>query len=206
VANLVALRREMVAVGREMQARGFVVAAEGNLSVRVSGHCFLVTPAGARKGELRVQDLVEVDLQGRTAQGRPTTEWPLHSQVYRQRPDVAAVCHAHAPWATAFAAAGRDLDGSLLTETASVLPRIPLAERCEPGTAALAASIGPHLRDHDAVLLAHHGVVAVGRDLRLAFALLETVERLAQVTLLAEVAAGNSPVNEETLKLLRDRH
>ncbi len=203
MANLVVLRRELVAVGREMKQRGFVVAAEGNLSVRISGHCFLVTPAGVGKGDLRVQDLVEVDHLGRSARGTPTSEWPLHGAIYAQRPDVRAVCHAHAPWATAFAAAGRDLDGSLLTETAALLPRVPLAVRAEPGTAELAASIAPHVKQHDAVLLGNHGVVTMGVDLRAAFALVETVERLAQVTLLAEVAAGRSQVDEHTLRLLQ---
>ncbi|MHA1153462.1 MAG: class II aldolase/adducin family protein, partial [Alphaproteobacteria bacterium] len=97
----------------------------------------------------------------------------------------------------------RDLDGSLLTETAALLPRVPLAARAVPGTPELAASIAPHVRQHDAVLLGNHGVVAMGVDLRAAFALVETVERLAQVTLLAEVAAGRSPVDEHTLRLLQ---
>ena len=205
MANLVVLRRQMVAIGRKMQERGFVVAAEGNLSVRVSGHCFLVTPAGMNKGDLRVQDLVEVDTQGRTAHGKPTSEWPLHREIYEGRPDVAGICHAHAPWATAFAAAGRDLDGSLLTETAALLPRVPLAGRAIPGTAELAASVRPFLKDYDAILLGSHGVVAMGRDLSAAFAVLETVERLAQVTLLSEVAAGRSPLDDHTLRLLQDR-
>lgn len=203
MANLVVLRRELVSVGRDMKRRGFVVAAEGNLSVRISGHCFLVTPSGIGKGDLRVQDLVEVDHLGRSARGTPTSEWPLHQTIYAQRPDVRAICHAHAPWATAFAAAGRDLDGSLLTETAALLPRVPLAARAVPGTPELAASIEPHVRQHDAVLLGNHGVVTVGADLRTAFALLETVERLAQVTLLAEVAAGRSPIDEHTLRMLQ---
>jgi len=107
MANLVVLRRQMVAIGQKMQQRGYVVAAEGNLSVRISGHCFLVTPSGMSKGDLRVQDLVEVDTQGRTAQGKPTSEWPLHREIYLGRADIGGICHAHAPWATAFAAAGR---------------------------------------------------------------------------------------------------
>lgn len=205
MANLVVMRREMVAVGRLMKQRGFVVAAEGNLSVRLGGYCFLVTPAGTDKGGLRVQDLVEVDLRGRTAQGTPTSEWPLHAAVYAQRTDVRAICHAHAPWATAFAAAGRDLDGTLLTETAALLPRVPVAARSVPGTTELAASIQPYVNDHDAILLGNHGVVCMGADLQAAFALLETVERLAQVTMLAEVAAGRSPVDAATLRLLQER-
>ena len=205
MANLVVMRREMVAIGRKMQSRGFVVAAEGNLSVRIGGHCFLVSPSGVSKGDLRVQDLVEVDTAGRTAKGKPTSEWPMHREIYQARPDVGGICHAHAPWATAFAAAGRDLDGSLLTETAALLPRVPLAVRTEPGTPELALSITPYLTDHDAILLGNHGVVTMGADLRAAFALLETVERLAQVTLLSEVAAGQSPIDAQTLRLLQER-
>ncbi len=188
--NLVVLRREMVETGRLMYEKGLLVAAEGNLSVRLGGHSFLVSPAGANKGSLRVQDLLEIDARGRSPRGTATSEWPLHRQIYAQRPDVRAICHAHPPWATAFAAAGRDLDGSLLTETATLLPRVPLAARALPGSDALAASIIPHIASHDAVLLGNHGVVTVGTDLRAAFSLLETVERLAQVTLLTEAAAG----------------
>jgi len=201
--NLVVLRREMVATGRLMHDKGLIVAAEGNLSVRLGGHSFLVTPAGISKGRLRVQDLLEIDTQGRCSRGAATSEWPLHRQVYALRPDVRAICHAHAPWATAFAAAGRDLDGSLLTETAALLPRVPLAERSLPGSDSLARSIVPFIADHDAVLLGNHGVVTVGVDLGKAFALLETVERLAQVTLLAEVAAGGASVDAATLARLQ---
>ena len=151
----------MVAIGRRMSEKGLIVAVEGNLSVRIGSHAFLVTPAGADKGRMRVQDLLEIDYQGRCPQGRPTSEWPLHREIYRHRPDVRAVCHAHPPWATAFAAAGRDLDGTLLTETAEILPQVPLAVRSRPGTEALAESVLPYIGDHQAVLLGNHGVVAV---------------------------------------------
>jgi L-fuculose-phosphate aldolase len=179
----------MVEIGRLMYEKGLIVAAEGNLSVRLGGHCFLVTPAGTNKGSLRVQDLLEIDDRGRSALGTATSEWPLHRLIYAHRPDVLGICHAHAPWTTAFAAAGRDLDGSLLTETATLLARVPLAARALPGSEALAASVVPFIADHDAVLLGNHGVVTVGTDLRKAYSLLETVERLAQVTLLAAAAA-----------------
>ena len=190
MTNPVMARRQMVEIGRRLQQQNLIVAAEGNLSVRLGGHAFLVTPSGVGKGDLRVQDLLEVDLQGRCTRGRPTSEWPLHRRIYEARPDVQAICHAHPPWATAFAAIGRDLDGSLLTETAAVLGRVPVCPRAEPGTEEAASSVLPHILGHDAILLGSHGAVAVGKDLPAAFALLETVERLAQVTLLASLARG----------------
>ena len=126
----------------------------------------------------------------------------MHLAIYDLRPDAGAVCHAHPPWATAFAVAGRDLDGSVLTETARILARVPLAVRAQPGTPAVAESLAPHIINHDAVLLGSHGVVTLGEDLEQAYALMETVERLAQVTLLAEVAAGRRSLTPEDLRHL----
>ncbi len=204
MTNLVLMRRELVACGRRMRDRGMVVAAEGNQSVRIGGHAFLVTPSGRAKGDLRVQDLVEVDLNGRTAQGQPTSEWPLHRLIYQLRPDISAICHAHPPWATAISVAGRSLDGTILTETSAILPEVPLAPRAIPGTEEVPQSIAALIPDHDAVLLAAHGVVAVGVDLTSAFSLLETVERLAQITILSEIAAGQSTFPaEELIELCR---
>ncbi len=200
--NLVVLRREMVAVGKLLEMNGLIVAAEGNMSVRLGGHCFLVTPAGRSKGDLKVQDLLEVDSQGRCPLGRPTSEWPLHREIYSLRSGIGAICHAHPPWATAFATAGRDLDGNLLTETAQMLPRVPLARRSLPGTDELARSIQSHIANHDAVLLANHGVVTVGNTLQGAYELLQTVERLAQVTLLSEMAAGTCGLDQGMLQHL----
>jgi len=199
------LRRGMVDIGRRLEQKGLIVAAEGNLSVRLGGHAFLVTPSGVGKGDLRPQDLLVVDRAGRCTAGRPTSEWPMHRAIYEARPDVGAVCHAHPPWATAFSVAGRDLDGAILTETEAILPRVPLASRARPGTEEVPESIVPWIRGHDAVLLDSHGVVAVGVDLETAFGRLETVERLAQVTLLAEIAAGRGTLDTATLRDLTGR-
>ncbi|MBU8871502.1 MAG: class II aldolase/adducin family protein [Gemmatimonadales bacterium] len=205
MSNLVVLRRRMVEIGRLMYDKGLIVAAEGNLSVRSGGHSFLVTPAGVGKGSLRVQDLLEVGVAGKSPAGLATSEWGVHREIYCRRPDVGAICHAHPPWATAFAVVGRDLDGSLLTETARFLPRVPVAERSLPGSDAVAESIVPLIGNHDAILLGGHGVVAVGNGLEDAFALLETVERLAQVTLLAEMADGKCCLPEGAARSLLEK-
>lgn len=188
-----ALRNAVVAAGRRLENQGLITAAEGNLSVRLDGGAFLITPAGTRKGELRPPQLVVVDAAGRAHGGRPSSEWRLHRAVYDARPDAEAVCHAHAPWATAYAVAGRALDGTRLTETAETLPRVPVTRSAAPGTADLADSVVEMLPGHDALLLANHGVVALGPDLEAACRLLETVERLAQISLLAAMADSLPP-------------
>lgn len=203
--NLVLLRRQMVQVSLLLYERGLIVAGEGNLSIRLSHHHFLVTPAGVAKGRLRAQDLLEIGPNGRHPHDRPTSEWPLHREIYESRPDVRAICHAHPPWATAFSIAGRDLDGTLLTETADLLPRVPLAARAAPGSDEVAAGVLPLIEDLNAVILGNHGVVTLGPDLDAAFFLMETVERLAQVTLLSELAAGRSSLPEAQInKLIGD--
>ncbi len=207
--SIVLLRREMIATARQMESTGLIVAAEGNLSVRlggfVGGGAFLVTPSGVPKGQLRGQDLLEVGADGRCVRGKVTSEWPLHRAIYDHRPDACAICHAHSPWSTAFAVAGRDLDGSLLTETADLLPRVPVARRAQPGSQDVAAAVLEHMDGHDAVLMGGHGVVTVGATMTAAFHLLQTVERLAQVTLLAEMAAGCSGLDERARRDLLTR-
>ncbi len=187
------LRRAMARVGRLLYARQLIVAAEGNLSARLPRGLFLATPAGACKGLLTPGDLVVVDEQGRTADGsaaRVSSEWPLHRQIYAARPDAGAVCHAHPPWATAFATAREPLEGCLLPEAVATLGGVPLAEYATPGTAEVPLSVRGLVRDHDAFLLANHGVVTVGETITAAYFKLETVERLAQVTLLARLLGG----------------
>jgi L-fuculose-phosphate aldolase len=187
-----AQRRRLVEFGRLLYDRQHVVAAEGNLSVKLGDDRFLTTPAGRCKGWLAPADLIEVDADGsvREGHGRGTSEWLLHREIYAQRPDVKAICHAHSPYATACAAAGLALDCRVLTEAALLLGDVPVAAAAMPGTPAVAASIRQLIRCHDAILLGNHGVVAVGTDLEEAFFRLESVERLAQVTLLTAVIGG----------------
>jgi L-fuculose-phosphate aldolase len=111
----------------------------------------------------------------------------MHLLIYRLRPDVYAICHAHPPIATGFAAAGVPLDKAILSEAVSSLGCVPLAPYGTPGTTELCDSIEPLLRNHDAILLANHGVVTYGQDLLSAFFRLETVEHFAQVSLVTQL-------------------
>jgi L-fuculose-phosphate aldolase len=201
-------RREICNVGRSMYRREYVVACEGNLSVRLDANRILVTPAGACKGLLTPEDLLITDLDGRviSGTGRPSSEMRMHLLFYQERPDVGAVCHAHPPIATGFAAAGRALDQAVLPEVVTDLGTIPLAPYGTPGTGELSAAIQPLVPDHDAILLENHGVVTCGRDLVTAFYRLETVEHFAQVLLTAETLGGPHLLpSAEVRKLLAGR-
>jgi|SRR5690242_6351483 len=205
------LRRQICKTGRNMYGRGLVVACQGNLSVRVDQDRILVTPAGVCKGHLVPHDLLITDLNGvvKCGTGRPSSEILMHLLFYRVRPDVQAVCHAHPPTATGFAAAGRALDVSVLPEVVVDLGTIPLAPYGTPGTWELCENLQPFVAKHDAILLENHGVVTCGQNLTAAYQRLETVEQFARILLTAQSLGGPhvlSNVNVQKLIAARSRY
>jgi L-fuculose-phosphate aldolase len=181
-------RRDICAVGRWIHDRGFVASTDGNLSVRLGPDRILLTPTSMSKSMMNPEDLVIIDFDGKRVSGlrKPSTELGMHILIYRLRPDVNAVCHAHPPTATGYAAAGIALDKPILCELVIGLGSIPVARYGTPGTSELGASIEPYVQDHDAILMANHGVVTYGPDLLTAFLRMETTEHFAQVSLVTE--------------------
>src|SRR5215470_13509785 len=185
-------RREICIAGRWMYERGFIVACEGNLSARLPGNRILATPTCMNKGLLEPDDLVVSDLDGRQIAGKRkvSSELAMHLLYYRSRPDVRAVCHAHPPTATGFAAAGRAMEEAVLPEVVISLGKIPLAQYGTPGTAELCAGLEFLVFKHEAILLENHGVVTSGQDLTTAYRRMETVEQFARILLTAEWLGG----------------
>lgn len=182
-------RRELCVAGAWLYQRGFVVATDGNLSLRLDDERVLTSPTGVSKGMLDPDSLVVTDMEGRRLEGRfsPSSEMAMHLAIYRRRPDVQAICHAHPPVATGYAAAGVALDKALLAECILDLECIPVAPYATPGTPALAETIEPLLGQYNAILLGNHGVVTFGGDLLSAFFRMETTEHIARVTLVTEL-------------------
>ena len=201
-------RRDVCVVGRWMYQEGFIVACEGNLSVRLPGNRILTTPTCMNKGMLEASDLVVTDLDGKQLAGKRkvSSELAMHLLIYRSRHDVNAVCHAHPPSATGFAVAGRALDQALLPEVIIGLGQIPLVRYATPGTPELSAALEPFVAHYDALLLANHGAVTCGPDLLTAFHRMETVERFAQIVLAAETAGEPKLLSSrEVAKLMAAR-
>jgi L-fuculose-phosphate aldolase len=204
------LRQEMVRVGRLLWERGYVAATDGNLSARLSSDRLLVTPSGLSKGFLSEGDLVAMSLDGGLASpggraGRPSSEILMHLEVYRQRPDVRAVVHAHPPVAIAFSIAGVSLARCVLPEVVVTLGGIPITEYATPGTPEVSESIRQALRSYDAIVLAHHGSLTVGKTLWEAYMLLEKVEQTAQITLAAQQLGRVQTLPPEAVETLAAR-
>lgn len=149
-------------------------------------------------------DLIVTDFQGNQLSGarRPSSELGMHLLIYRLRPDVNAVCHAHPPIATGYAVAGIALDRPILCELVMGLGRIPLARFGTPGTPELAETLAPLVPDHDAILMANHGVVTYGEDLLTAFLRMETAEHCAHVSLVTEVLGKQQLLSDSNVQKL----
>ena len=182
-------RSEIVKTGKMLHHRGYIAACDGNLSVRLNKNQVLVTPTGMSKGSMKSADLVIVDMSGRKLTGRRdvTSEIGMHLLIYRMRPDVNGIVHAHPRTATGFAAAGMALDQPLACEVVIGLGQIPLAPYGTPGTPELARTLEPLVPQYDAVLMANHGVVTYGVDLQSAYMKMETVEHFAQIALITHI-------------------
>ncbi len=209
-----ALRLEIVRIGQMMYERGLLCGFEGNLSIRLDGQRFLITPSGLHKGLLKPEQLLIVDTSGRVIgyptearRGlKPTSELPMHLEAYQRRPDVMAVVHAHPPITVALSIAGIPMDTPLLPEVIVLLGMIPMAPYAMSSSEEGASAIRELIRHHDAIILQRHGTLTVGSSLTQAFMRLETVEQNARIHfMLAQLGAGGPLESNEVIKLLQMR-
>ena len=200
------LRADIVEVGRRMYARGYTASNDGNISVRVGDDRLLMTPKSVCKGFMTPDMMCVTDLAGRKIQGDrdPSSEMLMHLEVYRQRPDVQAVVHAHPPTATGFAVAGIPLDRAVLAEVLTTLGSIPLAEYATPSTAELPDAVRKYIKAHDGMLLANHGALTVGGDLFSAYYKMETIEHFAKISLVARMLGGENLISREEVMRLQE--
>src|SRR4051812_47024202 len=200
------LRADIVEVGRRMYARGYTASNDGNISVRLGADRLLMTPKSVCKGFMTPDMMCITDLEGRKLQGDrdPSSEMLMHLEVYRQRPDVRAVVHAHPPIATGFAVAGIPLDRAVLAEVLTTLGSIPIAEYATPSTKELPEAVRKYIKAHDGMLLANHGALTVGTDLFAAYYKMETIEHFAHISLVARMLGRENLLSRDEVLRLQD--
>lgn len=201
-------KKQMVEVGRWLYDKGLIVATDGNLSIKL-GDRIIATPSGVSKGFLKETELIVVDLEGKkiTGQGRPSTELKMHLEVYKVRPDVHAVVHAHPPKCTAFTIAGISLAQCVMPEVVVSIGAIPTANYATPSTEEVAQSIRELIKISDVVMLDRHGSLTVGQDIKSAYMKLEKMEHAAEVMIYARLLGGVKTLSKsevDKLMSLRD--
>lgn len=199
-------KEQLVKMGQAVMKAEMVLGTWGNLSCRVPrDDVVVITPSGLEYDRLHPRDMVVVDLDGGPVEGhlRPSTELPMHLAVYHARPDVHAIIHTHSLYASALAVARRSIPPILEDLVAVVGGAVPVADYAPSGSVQLAEMAAAALAKVDAVLLANHGVVAVGRSLKDAFQVARIVEKAAQVFTYAEIVGRPVWLNEKEIETLR---
>jgi L-fuculose-phosphate aldolase len=175
-----ALREEIIATALEMDARRLNRGKSGNVSARINDG-FLVTPSGLAYEATRADDIVAMTLDGESRGARPpSSEWRFHRDIYAWRSEVAAIVHAHSPFATTLACLGRDIPAFHYMIAVAGGKDIRCAAYATFGTQQLSNHALSALDRRKACLLANHGMIALGESLAGALALAVEVEALAE--------------------------
>lgn len=187
------LKARIVEVARLLEEKNLNHGRSGNISMRVPGsNHVLITPSGLVKSRLNTDDIVVIDTEGRVVEGRwkPSSEVNMHLAIYKARNDVNAIIHAHTVYSTVLAVARKPLPPIIEEAVLFLGGEVRVAEFAPYGTVQLAENVVRALGDRKAVLLASHGVVAVGGSLEEAVEVLSLLERLSQVYVLSEILTG----------------
>lgn len=179
------LREELVAYGNKLVSEGLVQGTWGNLSARLDENTILVTPSGIDYANLKPAAMVRVDvnsLEYDPDQLKPTSERGLHADIYRAKPEINAIIHTHSTYCSVYAACEKDLE--LSGEPAEVFGKIVhLAEYGFAGSDKLAENTARAVGEGKGAIMSHHGMIACGEDMEMAFRNACLLERGAKAAL-----------------------
>lgn len=200
------IKKEMCEIGRRVYNRGMVAANDGNFSVRISENEILCTPTGVSKGFMTPEYICKVDLEGNVIQAnkgfRPSSEIKMHLRVYKERPDVKSVVHAHPMYATSFAIAGIPLTQPIMPEAVIALGCVPIAKYGTPSTEEIPDAVSEYVQHFDAVLLENHGALAYSDSLLNAYYKMESLEFYAQLLYQSKMLGGPQELSPEQVERL----
>jgi len=198
------LKKQLILIGRTLYQRGLISGNTGNLSVRLSGGKFLVTPTRKNKEFLKDEDLLIVNIDGKVVEGKgePTSELPMHISIYQRCPKVNAIVHAHPPFTVALTLIGFRLDYPYLPEAIPL--KIGMATYSTPGTREVPDTLLNLLAKHKVIVLERHGAVTMGKDLFEAFDLMDELEHIARIYWAARCLGTFTPLSLAQLKRYRE--
>jgi L-fuculose-phosphate aldolase len=206
-SNERSLRNELIRANRIVTEQGLIRSSDGNISVRLDRDSVLITPSGVYKRSMAPEDVIEMGMDGKVIRAKvglnPSSETLMHLEVYRQRPDVNAVIHAHPPFSTALTISGKPFPVEYIPEVLIALGDVPTAVYATPGTRGMADSIHDLILVHNCILLSHHGSITVGKSLAEALIGLERMEHAAHTLWISQAFGMPIPLSTSELENLR---
>ncbi len=206
MVNEFEIKKQICEIGKRIYNKGMVASNDGNISVKLNDNEFLCTPTGVSKGFMTPEYICKVDANGKVIQAnpgfKPSSEIKMHMRVYRERPDVTSVVHAHPLYATSFAIAGIPLTEPIMPEAVIALGCVPIAEYGTPSTEEIPDAISKYLQHYDAVLLANHGALSFSDSLLSAYHKMESLEFYAQLLYQSKVLGGPKQLTDSQVQKL----
>ena len=206
------IKAKICEYGSRLYARGLVAGNEGNISCRFSHNEVWMTPTMESKGYMSPDMLVKLDLDGNKIGGEldASSESRMHLGIYKARPDITAIVHAHPPIATALAGCGKNIPTTSWAEPVLLFGKeLVVTPFATPGTEDVPNSVLPYLGDRNALLLGNHGALTWARTLKEAYFLMETLEQFCTTYLVSEkLLGGAAPLSApdvETMLALRNK-
>ena len=204
MVNEYEIKKQICEIGKRIYDKGMVASNDGNISVKLNDNEFLCTPTGVSKGFMTPEYICKVDRNGNVIQAnagfKPSSEIKMHMRVYKERPDVNAVVHAHPMYATGFAIAGIPLTQPIMPEAVIALGCVPIAEYGTPSTEEIPDAVSKYLQSFDAVLLENHGALSFSDSLLAAYHKMESLEFYAQLLFQAKQLGGPKELSESQVK------
>ena len=194
------MKKELIETGVKMLHSDLTHGTCGNISCRIPGEeKFLVTPSSIPYEEIKPEDILIVDFEGKVVKGtcNPSVETPFHLAVYKNRDDVGAVVHSHSPYALSVSATAKVIPVFLDEIFSHIGGELEVSPYALPGTDELADNMTRHLKDKGAVLISNHGAVCCGKNLEVAFEVAVIVERICKMFILASVLGEVKSLPEE---------
>lgn len=204
MSNTEDIKKIIVETGKRVYDKGYTLGISGNVSCKYDNKIF-ITSSGACLGEINEKEIVTLDLDGNVIENnniKPSTERMMHVEIYRARPEINAVIHAHPVYSTALAVSGKSELPAILAEPFFMFGKISVVKYETPSTNELAKSIAKYFEKSDAVLMANHGAAVCGRDLKETFYKLETLEFYSGVYLFSGITGKRKKLSNNKLQEL----
>ena len=176
-------KKLLVSYGKKLLDKKLVAGTSGNLSLRGQADEIYITPSGMNYLEITENDIVKINFKGEILEGdkKPSSEWMMHVEIYKNYPNYNAIIHTHSPIATAFAVSRKKIPLILIEMKPFLAGEIEVAPFKPSGSLELAKSLIPYLKKSNSCLLANHGVVSCGKNIESAFLSAEYVEDAAKI-------------------------
>lgn len=194
-------RKEVAYFMRRLYKKGLTTTSGGNVSCRTDDGRIFITPSQTDKGRIRKNEIAEITIDGEllTNDLKVSMETGMHLAIYKLRPDVKAIVHAHPVFASTYAAAGLLPLCNLLGESRAILGNVKLVKYELMGTPKLAKAVSESLQDSNVSIMLNHGAIAVGNNLLQAFDRLEVLEAASKVSFNTGILAKRKELTDEEI-------